>query len=31
MNLIVLADWSPLDVNSQKYTPLDNLFQTVSK
>lgn len=31
INLIVLADWSSLDKNLGKYTPLDNLFSSTIK
>ena len=27
MNLGVLADWSKIEKNSYKYTPIDKLFQ----
>ena len=30
MNLIVLADWSHLDANIKKYTPLDHMFSVVA-
>jgi hypothetical protein len=29
LNLVVLADWSHLEKNIGKYTPLDNLFASV--